>query len=208
MNPGSPLARPLPRSPKVAKLRQEIAQKSPVRSPLREVLKKRCAERMKNSRDKMVAGRRGIEDLESIRQIVKSEATKVRGRKRSLTFGISAAEVDEALADLDSIEEELLFELGVDCIPNLGVLCPLCVRSPLKETSEELTGSVLSCSGPCGPVLKVKGGLNVAEEMLDSLVNSHDKTCEGSVEWCRADVKLCLLAVCDHCDLLEVVGDV
>ena len=36
----------------------------------------------------------------------------------------------------DSIEEELLFELGVDYIPNLGVLCPLCVRSPLKETNE------------------------------------------------------------------------
>ena len=49
-----------PKSPQVSRLRKAMYKKSPVRSPLREVLKSRCQERMRVNRDKVVSGMRDI----------------------------------------------------------------------------------------------------------------------------------------------------
>merc|ERR1719312_1356182 len=76
---------------------------------------------MKNSRSKVLAGIRGIQN---VRDIVQDEAARVRGGRKSLSFGISDAEVDEALEDLNSIEAELLEELGIYSVSSLGLLCP------------------------------------------------------------------------------------
>ena len=54
----------MPGSPKpaqVSKLRQAMYKKSPVRSPLRDVLKTKCQARMKANRDNMVGRMRNIQ---------------------------------------------------------------------------------------------------------------------------------------------------
>ena len=45
-----------PKSPQVSRLRKAMYKKSPVRSPLRDVLKSRCQERRRVNRDKVVSG--------------------------------------------------------------------------------------------------------------------------------------------------------
>ena len=65
----------MPCSPKPAqvnKLRQAMYKKSPVRSPLREVLKSRCQERMKANRANVVGRMRNIK-AEDERDIVERE---------------------------------------------------------------------------------------------------------------------------------------
>eukprot|EP00088_Acartia_fossae_P022181 TRINITY_DN23447_c0_g1_i1.p1 TRINITY_DN23447_c0_g1~~TRINITY_DN23447_c0_g1_i1.p1 ORF type:complete len:230 (-),score=21.16 TRINITY_DN23447_c0_g1_i1:249-905(-) len=205
---GSPLAKPLPRSPKVANLRQQVAQKSPVRSPLREVLKLRCAEQMKNNRSKLLAGLRGIDDVKALKEIVQSEAKRVRGRRRSLTFGISATEVDEALADLEAIEAELLEEYsGIMFDHQLGVVCPLCKKLPLRAIPKDEAGlSNIVCGGSCGTVLLISGGLEVTEKLFEELVNRHEKDCAGCLDWGRTEDG-CLIVLCEDCDYCEISGE-
>ena len=55
MPPGSP------KPAQVNKLRQAMYKKSPVRSPLRDVLKSKCQERMKANRDNVVGRMRNIQ---------------------------------------------------------------------------------------------------------------------------------------------------
>ena len=66
-----------PRPSQVTKLRQGMYKKSPVRSPLRDVLKSKCQERMKANRDNVVGRLRNIKvdgrELveQEVRQMVK-----------------------------------------------------------------------------------------------------------------------------------------
>ena len=50
-----------PQSPRVRNIRQALYKKSPVRSPLRQMIKSRCQERMKADRDRIVSGVRKID---------------------------------------------------------------------------------------------------------------------------------------------------
>merc|ERR1739842_223769 len=85
--------------------------KSPVRSPLRDVLKSKCQERMKANRENVVGRLRNIkvegrEIVEQeVREMVKDEVAAWRGGRRCLSFGYTSQD----------IEEELLAEIyGID----------------------------------------------------------------------------------------------
>ena len=49
-----------PKSPRVTSIRQAMYKKSPGRSPLREMIKSRCQERMRADREKLIRGVRNI----------------------------------------------------------------------------------------------------------------------------------------------------
>ncbi|XP_023347892.1 uncharacterized protein LOC111716645 isoform X2 [Eurytemora carolleeae] len=114
-------SKPLPRSPKVAKIQEEVGKKSPMRSPFRDVLKQRCALRMRNSRDKLLNSLRGVQGVQQeIKDVLKDEAAAVRGgRRRILTLGISDQEA------------ELIEVAGIFSETDLAVVCPLCKVYPL-----------------------------------------------------------------------------
>ena len=46
----------------------------------------------------------------TIAGVVREEAASWRGKRKSLTFGFSAAEIESALAELEEIQQELLDE--------------------------------------------------------------------------------------------------
>eukprot|EP00088_Acartia_fossae_P049094 TRINITY_DN5383_c0_g1_i1.p1 TRINITY_DN5383_c0_g1~~TRINITY_DN5383_c0_g1_i1.p1 ORF type:complete len:224 (-),score=40.58 TRINITY_DN5383_c0_g1_i1:193-828(-) len=199
----SPLAKPLPLSPKMTKLRQEISKKSPVRSPLREVLKKRCADRMRNSRDKIVAGLRGTEFVEhGIETMIKDELASLRGRRRrSLTFGFSDEEIDEALQDIQDIQVELLGLAEVLSDEDLRTVCPVCLKNPLVEVRKNSLENtfIISCPKDCGHILTLPGGISKMLEGIEAQSDLHSKECDGSLFWGQGESH-CLLAFCDFCD--------
>ena len=71
----------LPKS-QVNHLRQAVYKKSPGRSPLREVLKSRCQERIKVNREKVINGLRDIkpEGKELVEQIIRQLTWKQASR--------------------------------------------------------------------------------------------------------------------------------
>eukprot|EP00092_Neocalanus_flemingeri_P031067 GFUD01033747.1.p1 GENE.GFUD01033747.1~~GFUD01033747.1.p1 ORF type:complete len:191 (+),score=44.76 GFUD01033747.1:63-635(+) len=129
-----------PKSPQVSRLRKDMYKKSPVRSPLRQVLKSRCQERIRTNRDKVVSGMRDIQvegrELveNTIREMVRDEVAAWRGGRKCLSFGYSNEDIEDALNDVEEIENELFGELyGIDCNyeENLlalqkHVVCPMC----------------------------------------------------------------------------------
>jgi len=198
----SPLAKPLPRSPKIAKLRENF-KKSPLRSPLRDVLKQRCAQRIKNSRSQLLDSLRGIQSVqEEIKIIVKDEAAAFRGGRRSLSFGLTDEDVDEALSDLQSIEVELLEVAEILSDSDLGVVCPICQRSALSEEAKVW----IVCKENCGRILRITGGLPEAEKQLTVVVEAHSKECDWSPNW--ASDSGCVMAFCDKCDFCSALGGV
>ena len=105
----------VPSSPRVTSIRQAMYKKSPVRSPLREVIKSRCQERMRADRDRIVSGVRNISMAagpgDQLRRVVRDELLALRGGRKRLGFGYSMEDVDEALLEVEDIEAELLEEM-------------------------------------------------------------------------------------------------
>ena len=105
----------VPSSPRVTSIRQAMYKKSPVRSPLREVIKSRCQERMRADRDRIVSGVRNISMAagpgDQLRRVVRDELLALRGGRKRLGFGYSVEDVDEALLEVADIEAELLEEM-------------------------------------------------------------------------------------------------
>jgi len=199
----SPLAKPLPASPKMARLRQEVSKKSPVRSPLREVLKKRCAERIRSGRDKVVAGFRGTEFAQMQSEMIKNELSILRGsRRKILAFGFSEQEVDQAIQDMNDIEVELLEYVEILSDDSLGTICPLCLKHDLKEIQDG-GHHVVSCPDNCGQILKNQGGVRVLVECLEAHTEQHSQECMDGLSWSKADD--CLVAFCDSCDFCTTI---
>ena len=161
-----------PQSPRVKNIRQAMYKKSPVRSPLRQMIKSRCHERMKADRERIVNGVRKI-DIEdgralmenTIKMFVQDEMAALRGGRRRLGFGYSGEDIDEAMQELEDIETEILEDMyGVDLnyvsvMSGLerSVVCPLCQT----ERLEERHGLVRCRGGHCDLVLVCVGGLQV-----------------------------------------------
>ena len=161
-----------PQSPRVRNIRQAMYKKSPVRSPLRQMIKSRCQERMKADRERIVSGVRKI-DIEdgralmesTIKMFVQDEMAALRGGRRRLGFGYSGEDIDEAMQELEDIETEILEDMyGVDLnyesvMSGLerSVVCPLCQA----ERLEERHGLVRCRRAHCDLVLVCVGGLQV-----------------------------------------------
>ena len=75
---------------------------------------------------------------------MREEAASWRGKRKSLTFGFSAAEIESALAELEEIQQELLYEEeGANTVREEEVshllqdsICPVCQRGRVTETGE------------------------------------------------------------------------
>ena len=204
-----------PQSPRVRNIRQAMYKKSPVRSPLRQMIKSRCQERMKADRDRIVSGVRKI-DLgdgrayveNTVKMFVQDEMEAFRGGRRRLGFGYSEEDIDEAMQELDDIETEILEEMyGVDLnyatvMSGLerSVVCPLCQAERLEEGP-----GLVRCRGQhCQLVLVCVGGLGQLQVTLDNIVDSHATHCSRQLEFSRADN--CLLAICSFCDFCHSIG--
>ena len=204
-----------PQSPRVRNIRQAIYKKSPVRSPLRQMIKSRCQERMKADRDRIVSGVRRIDIQDdrafmenTIKMFVQDEMQAFRGGRRRLGFGYSEDDIDEAMQELDDIEIEILEEMyGLDL--NYGtvmsglersVVCPLCQSDRLVESP----GLVRCRAQHCPLVLVSVGGLQEVQAALDNIMETHAKSCQQPLEFSSADN--CLLAICSFCDFCHSIG--
>jgi len=203
-------------SRKAGYVRRSLYKQSPAKSPLRDVLKARCKERMQADRDNVVNGRRKMEMEAFMRKMVREEATAWRNEMRQLSFGQSNIDVEEAINELEEIEEELLAEsVGLplqqvwdeDFLTNLAsaIVCPVC---QVGRCGEE--GSRVFCYNPgCNlQQLVVPGGLVALGRQLEQVVEAH-----GSGGGCGSTLVFgstsdCLLAVCNQCEFLYTVGGI
>ena len=206
-----------PQSPRVRSIRQAMYKKSPVRSPLRQMIKSRCQERIKADRERIVSGVRkiNIEEGEgrsfmenTIKMFVEDEVKTLRGGRRRLGFGYSEEDIDGAMQELEDIEIEILEDLygadlnyvGVMAGLEREVVCPLCQADRLLETP-----GVVKCRGPnCQLVLVCVGGLPELQTALENVIASHANHCNLPLEFSRGDN--CLLALCSHCDFCHSIG--
>jgi len=208
-SPHPPLARSVPQSPlAIQKLRQAHYKKSPsqvAKSPLRDVLKARCRERIKTSRAKHLSGIRGIQELEGrIGGAVQQEAAIWRANTRTLSFGFTAEEVEAALAELEEIQAELFIEEhhgdennGAEMLLEEG-LCPVCQVDKVK-----ITGANISCSGTCSYNMDWTQGVAEWEEAIENKVNEHQYVCNARLGF--VSLREGILAVCDYCDYCHTV---
>jgi len=190
--------------------------KSPLRSPLREVLKNQCRERMKSNRDNVVGRMRNIqmEDKDmlenEIRLVVKDELAAWRGGRKCLSFGYSSEDIDDALKDVEDIENELLVELfGIDfnyedelLSIQSSVLCPLCQESKMED--RQASGMIRCRSKRCGISLLCIGGLDTFQKDLEMVVDRHSEYCAEVLQFDQG--QNCLLAVCYACDFCHTLG--
>jgi len=204
-----------PQSPQVSRVRH-LYKKSPSRSPLREALKSQCRERMKADRDRRLNSVRNIQEggrsivEATIRDMVRSEAASWRGSRKMLSFGLSADDVEEALRDLQEIEEELLAEAyGIDLkfendpeILSKQVVCPTCQKSRLVELG---LSSMVACPVPsCGLKVVVVGGLSSLASQLEGLVEAHGRLCPQTLQFGNGTD--CIVAACNACDFFTSIG--
>ena len=206
-----------PQSPRVRSIRQAMYKKSPVRSPLRQMIKSRCQERMKADRDRLVNGVRKMNMEEgdgrsfmedTIKMFVEDEVKALRGGRRRLGFGYSEEDIDGAMQELEDIEIEILEDLygadlnyvGVMAGLESEVVCPLCQADRLVEGP-----GVVRCRGQsCQLVLVCVGGLQELQAALENIIESHARHCQLPLEFSKGDN--CLLAICPHCDFCHSIG--
>ena len=205
-----------PQSPRVRSIRQAMYKKSPVRSPLRQMIKSRCQERMKADRERIVSGVRkiNIEEGEgrsfmenTIKMFVEDEVKALRGGRRRLGFGYSEEDIDGAMQELEDIEIEILEDLygaelnyvGVMSGLEREVVCPLCQADRLLEGP-----GVVRCRAQSCLVLVCVGGLTELQTALENVIDSHANTCHLPLEFSKGDN--CLLAICSHCDFCHSIG--
>jgi len=190
--------------------------KSPVRSPLRDVLKTKCHERMKANRDNVVGRLRNIQVEgremveQEIRDMVRDEAAAWRGGRKCLSFGYSSEDIEDALKDVEDIENELLAEIyGIDFNYEddlLGlqtrVVCPMCQEDRLEDRQ---ASGMIRCKGRrCGMALVCVGGLDMFQGDLDLVVEKHGEHCGEVLQFEKGEN--CLLAVCYTCDFCHTLG--
>ena len=205
-----------PQSPRVRSIRQAMYKKSPVRSPLRQMIKSRCQERMKADREKIVSGVRkiNIEEGEgrsfmenTIKMFVEDEVKALRGGRRRLGFGYSEEDIDGAMQELEDIEIEILEDLygadlnyvGVMSSLEREVVCPLCQGDRLVERP-----GLVRCRAQDCLVLVCVGGLLELQTALENVIDSHATHCHLPLEFSKGDK--CLLAICSHCDFCHSIG--
>merc|ERR1712226_762175 len=200
-------------SRKAGYTRRTLYKQSPGKSPLRDVLKARCKERMRADRDTVVNGHRRMEMEVLVREMVREEAAAWRNDKRQLSFGFSSLDIEGAIKDLEEIEEELLAEsFGIplqqvregDFLESLAsaIVCPVCQIGRIGEGA----ACQVFCHNPqCNLQLTVPGGLVELEQQLERVVESHGAgDCRYTVVFVPSSD--CVLAVCQHCDFLHSVG--
>ena len=204
-----------PQSPRVRSIRQAMYKKSPVRSPLRQMIKSRCQERMKADRERIVSGVRRIDIQDdrafmenTIKMFVEDEVKALRGGRRRLGFGYSEEDIDGAMQELEDIEVEILEDLygvdlnyeGVMAGLERQVVCPLCQADRLLESP----GVVKCRAANCPLVVVCVGGLRELQAALENVVDSHANHCSRPLEFSTGDN--CLLAICSHCDFCHSIG--
>merc|ERR1712226_1293156 len=165
-------------SRKAGYTRRTLYKQSPGKSPLRDVLKARCKERMRADRDTVVNGNRRMEmeDLEEIEEEFLAES-----------FGLPLQQVREG-----------------DFLESLAsaIVCPVCQIGRIGEGA----ACQVFCHNPqCNLQLTVPGGLVELEQQLERVVESHGAgDCRYTVVFVPSSD--CVLAVCQHCDFLHSVG--
>ena len=222
----------VPSSPRVTSIRQAMYKKSPVRSPLREVIKSRCQERMRADRDRIVSGVRNISMAagpgDQLRRVVRDELLALRGGRKRLGFGYSMEDVDEALLEVADIEAELLEEMygvQVNYAENMSslenqvppfqillffckvsipqVVCPVCQEACVEDAG----AGVVRCRAraSCGLVVVVVGGVAELLHQLEAVVAAHEAGgCGLVLNFVRGDN--CVVALCDKCDFCHYIG--
>ena len=190
--------------------------RSPVRSPLRDVLKSKFQERMKAQRDNVVGRRRNIQVEgremveQEVRKMVKDEVAAWRGGRRCLSFGYSSGDIEEALRDVEDIENELLAEIyGIDfnyednlLAMQRNVVCPMCQVDRMEDRQ---ASGMIRCRGKtCGLAIICVGGLDTFQGDLDLVVERHGENCRELLQFEKGDN--CLLANCYNCDFCQALG--
>ena len=127
-----------------------------------------------------------------------------------MSFGYSSEDVEEALKDVDDIENELLAEIyGIDfnyednlLAVQRNVVCPLCQTERMEDRP---ASGMVRCKGrTCGLALICVGGLDMFQGDLDLVVDSHGENCSESLQFEKGDN--CLLANCYTCDFCQSLG--
>ena len=118
--------------------------------------------------------------------------------------------MDDALKDIDDIENELLAEIyGIDFNYEddlLGlqynVVCPLCQESKMEDRP---ASRMIRCKRrDCGMAIVCIGGLTTFQADLDVVVEKHGENCDQALQFDKGDN--CLLALCYKCDFCHTLG--
>ena len=127
-----------------------------------------------------------------------------------MSFGYSSEDIEDALKDVEEIENELLAEIyGIDFNYEddlLGlqknVVCPMCQEDRLEDRQ---ASGMIRCRGKkCGMALVCVGGLDMFQGDLDLVVEKHGENCEVLLQFEKGDN--CLLAICYNCDFCHTLG--
>ena len=171
---------------------------------------------MKANRDNVVGRLRNIKvdgrELveQEVREMVKDEVAAWRGGRRCLSFGYTSEDVEEALKDVDEIENELLAEIyGIDfnyeddlLAMQKNVVCPMCQVDKMEDRP---ASGMVRCKGKtCGLDLICVGGLDMFQGDLDLVVDRHGENCNELLQFEKGDN--CLLANCYTCDFCQALG--
>ena len=140
---------------------------------------------------------------------MQDEVAAWRGGRKCLSFGYSGEDIEEALKDVEDIENELLTELyGIDFnyeedLMSLQkhVVCPMCQVDRLEDGA----AGMVRCKGrQCGLALVCVGGLDTIQKELDTMVEKHGENCGEGVHFAKGEN--CLLAICSSCDFCQTFG--
>jgi len=196
-------------SPKPGQQRAALYKQSPVRSPLRVMMKARCQERIRAGRDAVVGNRRNLGQVE-VQLLMQEELQSLSNFNRYL--GFTQAEVDEALAGFEEMERELMEEWRQALLPDeepedelLGaaLVCPACKHGKLHQVSES---QVMCPSKDCELTLDgVVGGLEALGGQLEAAVDNHSHSCSQALNFVPGPDG-CLLACCDACQFFHAVA--
>jgi len=196
-------------SPKPGQQRAALYKQSPVRSPLRVMMKARCQERIRAGRDAVVGNRRNLGQVE-VQLLMQEELKSLSNFNKYL--GFTQAEVDEALAGFEEMERELMEEWRHALLPDeepedelLGaaLVCPVCKHGRLHQVSEP---QVVCPSKDCELTLDgVVGGLEALGGQLEAAVDNHSHSCSQALHFAPGPDG-CLLACCDACQFFHAVA--
>ena len=126
-----------------------------------------------------------------------------------MSFGYSSEDIEEALKDIEDIENELLAEIhGVDINDveeflslQKHVVCPLCQVDRMELGK---VGMVRCRGRQCGLALVCVEGLDKIQEDLDMVVEKHGDNCNKEVQFSQGEN--CLLVICSECDFCQTLG--
>ncbi|KAM4045189.1 RPA-interacting protein [Anomaloglossus baeobatrachus] len=199
--------------------------------PWKETYRKRCVERLKSSRERLLASFRRVGDRLSagvggallVQEVMEEEWQAMHSSTLSSLWQDSSSQDPDELVTLEEIKQELLFEEQAmveeiesivqfenDCLDSVvglsgnGVVCPVCHRNYLTITS-----CFVMCQ--CGVYINCKSqGMNTEklQALLEATLSAHASCCSEQPVFSAgfgAEGIPSMFMSCSVCDAVAVI---